>query len=161
MNYYEAIGEKIQRDRTTLAAFLKENRANSKVVFTNGCFDLLHPGHVTYLSRARDLGDLLVVGLNSDDSVAKLKGPGRPLNKERDRAIVLAGLACVDYVVGFAEATPIETLRVIRPAIHCKGGDYKPEDLPEKDVVEQGGGRIVILDFVEGYSTTSLVNKMK
>ena len=142
-----------------LAKHLRESAGDQTVVFTNGCFDLLHVGHVMYLNQARSLGDLLVVGVNSDFSVRLLKGDGRPVNSETDRALVLAGLECVDYVVPFGEPTPIETLRVLKPNIHTKGGDYKEDDLPEKETVLAGGGRIEILPFQKGYSTTDILKK--
>lgn len=162
-SYFEAIGEKIRRDRAELAAHLSELRvAGRQIVFTNGVFDLLHSGHVSYLSRARDLGDMLVVGVNSDDSVRRLnKGPERPLNPLADRMQVLAGLACVDYLVGFEEGTPIETLAALQPATHCKGGDYRADELPEAPTVRAYGGRVVVLPFVPGYSTTNLVERMQ
>lgn len=162
--YYESLGEKFRRDRVALAAFLRESDAGRgrRVVFTNGVFDLLHSGHVTYLNRARDLGDLLVMGVNSDASVRRLnKGPERPLNPLADRMLVLAGLACVDYLVGFDEDTPEETLRILQPAIHCKGGDYRAEDLPEARVVHEYGGKVIVLPFVPGYSTTGLVKRLR
>ncbi|MCR9144516.1 MAG: D-glycero-beta-D-manno-heptose 1-phosphate adenylyltransferase [bacterium] len=161
--FYESLGEKFRRDRDALAAHLRSPAfAGRTIVFTNGVFDLLHSGHVSYLNRARDLGDLLVMGVNSDDSVRRLnKGPERPLNPLADRMLVLAGLACVDFLVGFEEDTPIETLEILRPSIHCKGGDYRPEDLPEAPTVQAYGGRIVVLPFVPGYSTTGLVQRMQ
>ncbi len=162
-SHYESLGEKFRRDRLELAAHLHGPAFVGKtIVFTNGVFDLLHSGHVSYLNRARDLGDLLVMGVNSDASVRRLnKGPERPLNRLEDRMLVLAGLACVDYLVGFEEDTPIETLEILRPQIHCKGGDYRPEDLPETPTVEAGGGRVVVLPFVPGYSTTGIVKRMR
>jgi len=131
------------------------------VVFTNGCFDILHKGHVSYLARARDLGDMLVLGLNSDSSVQSLKGPGRPVHSEMDRAFVLGALACIDYIVIFSESTPERLLSEIKPHIHVKGGDYTPENLPEKKVINSYGGTIKILPFVDGYSTTNIINKIK
>jgi rfaE bifunctional protein nucleotidyltransferase chain/domain len=160
--FYDSLDDKLRHSRTGLAAHLRAAHAGQQVVFTNGVFDILHSGHVTYLSRARDLGDLLVVGVNSDDSVRRLgKGPDRPLNSMADRMLVLAGLACVDYLIGFEEDTPIETLQILRPAIHCKGGDYQAAQLPEARTVEAYGGRIVVLPFVQGYSTTALVERMR
>jgi D-glycero-beta-D-manno-heptose 1-phosphate adenylyltransferase len=129
------------------------------VVFTNGCFDILHVGHLKTLTRAKSEGTKLIVGVNSDDSVRRLKGPTRPINDELDRAEILGGLRCVDAVVIFPEETPIELLGVIRPDVHVKGGDYRLEDLPEREVVEKHGGRIVIIDLVPGRSTTSLIKK--
>ena len=160
MGYWETIEGKFFPVREDLKVRLDERRESQTIVFTNGCFDLLHIGHLSYLSRARDLGDLLVVAINSDESVRlQGKGPGRPLNTARDRALVLAGLACVDFVTIFPEQTPIETLGILKPGIHTKGGDYKAEDLPEKAVIDSYGGQIEIISFVQGYSTTALINR--
>jgi rfaE bifunctional protein nucleotidyltransferase chain/domain len=127
------------------------------VVATGGCFDLLHAGHVRMLEAARALGDRLVVLLNSDDSVRRLKGPGRPLVAEDDRAAVLRALSCVDDVVVFPEDTPERALGRLRPHVWVKGGDYRPEELPEASVVERHGGRVAIVPYVEGRSTTRLI----
>jgi D-beta-D-heptose 7-phosphate kinase/D-beta-D-heptose 1-phosphate adenosyltransferase len=131
-----------------------------KVVFTNGCFDLLHAGHVSYLQRARELGDLLVLGLNSDASVQRLKGPTRPLVQQDDRAQVMAALACIDYVVIFDEDTPLQLIEALRPDILVKGGDYTPETVVGRQQVESWGGRVELISFVEGRSTTGLVEKI-
>ena len=131
-----------------------------KVVFTNGCFDILHRGHVTYLNEAKRQGDILVVGVNSDASVKKLKGESRPINSEYDRAFVLDGLKAVDYTVIFGEDTPEDLIACLKPSVHVKGGDYKKEDLPETKIVESYGGKVVILNFIEGKSTTNIINKI-
>jgi rfaE bifunctional protein nucleotidyltransferase chain/domain len=131
-----------------------------RVVTTNGCFDLLHVGHVRSLKSARELGDVLVVGLNSDDSVRRLKGSSRPLNCQDDRAEILASLACVDYVHIFDEDTPVEFIKAVKPNVHAKGGDYSPSQLAETPVVESFGGRVHIIELVPGRSTTGLVQKM-
>jgi D-glycero-beta-D-manno-heptose 1-phosphate adenylyltransferase len=131
------------------------------VVFTNGCFDLLHPGHVSYLRAARALGDLLVIGLNSDASVRMLKGPSRPIVREKDRAAVLAALKSVDAVVIFAEETPVRLLRELKPAVYVKGGDYRIEDLPEAEVAAEIGAEVRILPFEPGYSTSNLIEKIR
>lgn len=131
------------------------------VVFTNGCFDILHIGHLTYLNQAKQQGDILIVGVNSDSSVKRLKGESRPINSEIDRATLLNGLKAVDYTVIFDEDTPCELLDDIKPSIHIKGGDYKKEDLPETKIVEKNGGIVKILDFVQGKSTTNIVNKIQ
>jgi rfaE bifunctional protein nucleotidyltransferase chain/domain len=130
------------------------------VVTTNGCFDLIHPGHVQLLTQARSLGDLLIVGINSEASVRSLKGPTRPLNSTADRAAVLAALRPVDSVCVFEEATPVTWLETIRPHIHVKGGDYRAEDLPEFHALKAWGGKISIVPFLSGKSTTSLVDKI-
>ncbi len=128
-----------------------------RLVFTNGCFDILHRGHVQVLVEARGLGDALVVGLNSDDSTRRLKGPNRPLQPEWDRAACLAALECVDAVVLFDEDTPTELIARLKPDIWVKGGDYMPDELVEREAVEAGGGRLVILPLVAGLSTSELI----
>ncbi len=132
-----------------------------RVVFTNGVFDILHVGHVRYLQAARALGDVLLVGVNADASVRRLKGPARPINGEDERAEVLAALRCVDAVCIFAEDTPEELLRAVRPHVHAKGGDYaRPDALPETPLVRALGGEVVILPLVPGRSTTRLVEQL-
>ena len=131
------------------------------VVFTNGCFDLLHRGHVEYLYAARALGDVLVVGLNTDDSVHRLKGPGRPVTGEHDRAIVLAGLACVDAITFFEEDTPRELIAALLPDLLVKGGDYRPEDIVGAEEVKAAGGRVVVLPYVSGRSTTEILQRIE
>jgi len=130
------------------------------VVFTNGCFDILHPGHVDYLQRARDLGDLLVVGLNSDASVRRLKGKCRPVNREMDRAAVLAGLSCVDRVVLFEQDTPLELIRAVRPRVLVKGGDWPVEKIVGREVVEGIGGTVLSLELLPGYSTSGIIERI-
>ncbi|HUF12049.1 MAG TPA: D-glycero-beta-D-manno-heptose 1-phosphate adenylyltransferase [Longimicrobiales bacterium] len=147
-------------DRVQLMRRLGRPR-RQRVVFTNGCFDLLHPGHVEYLHDARLLGDLLVVGLNSDDSVRRLKGPERPLNAEDSRAIVLAGLASVDFVTLFDEDTPRELIAALLPDLLVKGGDYRAEEVVGREEVEAAGGRVVILPFRAGHSTTALLTRIR
>jgi len=147
-------------NREQLALRLASRKASGqKIVFTNGCFDILHAGHVDLLQTARDLGDFLVVGLNSDASVRRLKGESRPIHPQNARAQVLSALKCVDAVVLFEEDTPVETIAVLRPDIHVKGGDYRPDDLPEARVVRENGGEIVIIPLVEGFSTTLALEK--
>jgi len=153
------------RSRADAAAFVDEAKAADRtVVFTNGCFDILHIGHVRYLQAARALGDVLVVGVNIDESVRALKGPGRPLNPETERAEVLAALECVDCVTLFNEATPIELILAIKPDIHSKGGDYAPDDLPEAEAVRGVGGKVVVIAYsttdTQGKSTTELIGRM-
>ena len=131
------------------------------MVFTNGCFDLLHPGHVSYLRAARALGDALIIGLNSDISISKLKGPSRPIVPEFDRATVLEALESVDAVVVFDEDTPVRLLREVKPAVYVKGGDYRVEDLPEAEVAAEIGAEVKILPFETGYSTTALIEKIR
>jgi len=135
--------------------------AGGRVVFTNGCFDLLHPGHVSYLRAARSLGNALVVGLNSDASVRRLKGPSRPVVPEKDRATVLAALESVDAVILFGEDTPVRLLRDLKPAVYVKGGDYRIEDLPEAKVAADIETEIRIIPFEPGYSTSALIERIK
>lgn len=144
-----------------LAALVTERAAGRRVVFTNGCFDILHRGHVEYLAEARALGDLLVVGLNSDESVRRLKGEGRPVNPLEDRAAVLAALAAVDYVVAFGEDTPAALVEAITPQVLVKGGDYRPEDVVGGEWVRAHGGQVVIAKQVDGRSTTGLLERLQ
>ena len=130
-----------------------------KIVFTNGCFDILHAGHVDYLSKARRLGDVLVIGLNSDSSVKRIKGEDRPINKESDRAKVLASLYFVDYITSFDEATPENLIKKVRPDILVKGGDWKIADIVGSSFVKSYGGKIRRIPFVKGHSTTSIIEK--
>jgi len=136
-------------------------KAGKKVVFTNGCFDILHAGHVTYLQQARDLGDMLILGLNSDSSVKELKGPSRPVNNQNDRALVLSALKSVDFVVLFSDETPIKLIKEILPDFLVKGGDYTPETIVGADLVRENGGEVVVIPLVEGKSTTNIIEKMK
>ncbi|MCA9406682.1 MAG: D-glycero-beta-D-manno-heptose 1-phosphate adenylyltransferase [Candidatus Omnitrophica bacterium] len=138
----------------------KIKRENNKLVFTNGCFDILHRGHVTYLNEARSLGDYLIVAVNSDESVKKLKGPGRPINNEQDRAFILDNLKSVDYVMIFNEDTPYDLIKEIIPDYLVKGGDWKKEDIVGYDIVEENGGEVLSLNYVNDYSTTSVIEKI-
>lgn len=142
------------------AIVTQEKAAGKTIVFTNGCFDIIHAGHVRYLTGARALGDCLIVGLNSDESVRSLKGPSRPVNGQADRAEVLAGLKAVDYVVVFHEKTAETLVTEIKPDIYAKGGDYKVAELPEAKVVEACGGRIVLIPEVKGRSSSNIIKKI-
>ena len=147
--------------REDLADLLELDRTAGKcIVFTNGCFDLLHAGHVKYLQQARQLGDLLVLGLNSDDSIRRLKGEKRPLLEEAERAQILAALDCIDYLTIFDEDTPLELLEVVRPQILVKGGDYQTDEVVGKDLIESYGGRVELIQFVDGKSTTNIIDKV-
>jgi len=137
-----------------------EKQKGKRVVFTNGCFDLLHVGHVRYLQAARQLGDLLILGLNSDDSIRRLKGPGRPLIGQDERAHILAALNCIDYVVVFDQDTPLELISCLHPDILVKGGDYTADGVVGRDLVESYGGRVELINFVDGKSTTNIINKI-
>jgi rfaE bifunctional protein nucleotidyltransferase chain/domain len=136
-------------------------RVGKRLVFTNGVFDILHAGHVSYLEQSASLGNLLIVGVNTDDSVRHLnKGPNRPLNSLEDRATVLSALRCVDGVVAFGEDTPEALIELLKPEVHVKGGDYREEDLPEAKIVRAYGGEVVILPTLEGRSTTETLKKL-
>ena len=132
-----------------------------RLIFTNGCFDILHRGHVEYLHQARSLGDALVVGLNTDDSVRRLKGPGRPIVRQDDRAIILAGLESVDALTLFGEDTPRELIAALLPDVIVKGGDYTPEQMIGREEVEAAGGRIHIIPFIDGRSTTGVIQQIQ
>ena len=145
-----------------LIDIVKELKSQGKiVVFTNGCFDIIHPGHVSYLQESKRLGDVLIVALNTDDSVRKLKGENRPVNSQDDRAIVMDELKSVDYVTHFAEDTPFNIINMLIPNVLTKGGDYKAEEVVGYEIVTKNGGEVAIINFVEGKSTTSIINKMK
>ncbi|MDP1853877.1 MAG: D-glycero-beta-D-manno-heptose 1-phosphate adenylyltransferase [Candidatus Omnitrophota bacterium] len=135
-------------------------KRDKKIVFTNGCFDILHFGHVKYLREAKKKGDILVVGLNSDSSVKKIKGKTRPLNREKERAYVLSGLSCVDFVVIFNEDTPYSLIRALKPDILVKGSDWHREKIVGADIVSKSGGKVFSIPFVKGFSTTKLINKI-
>ncbi len=147
----KALQKQIQKDR----------KAGHKVVFTNGCFDILHVGHVRYLRKAAELGDRLVVALNTDASVHRLKGPERPLNLQEERAEVLAGLSCISYLVFFGEDTPEKTICALKPDVLVKGGDWKKKQIVGWEFVESYGGRVRTIPYVAGRSTTGLIDKIK
>ena len=135
--------------------------SNQKIVFTNGCFDILHRGHVEYLAKAKDLGTKLIIGLNTDDSVKRLgKSPDRPINNEETRAVVLAALECVDAIVLFNEDTPLQLIKFILPNVLVKGSDYKVETIVGYKEVTENGGEVKTIDFVEGFSTTGILKKL-
>ena len=149
-------------ERQDIAKFCEILRkGGQKVVFTNGCFDILHAGHVTYLEAAKAQGDVLVLGLNTDASVRRLKGPERPISSELDRAKVVGALKSVDYVVLFGEQTAEAVIAEVKPDIYVKGGDYTLDTLPEAKIVQSYGGKVAFIDMVEGRSTTNIINKIK
>lgn len=154
-------GAKVIDDRSHIAALVEGYKQQGRrVVFTNGCFDILHRGHVTYLSQAKALGDVLIVGVNADNSIRRLKGPTRPINGLDDRLHVLAALSCIDHVIAFAEDTPVELIRAVRPNVFVKGGDYTRQQLPEAPVVEAMGGEIHLLPFLPDRSTTRIIERI-
>ncbi len=149
-------------NRCDLDNLINKLRAEGKtIVTTNGCFDILHVGHVRYLEKTKSFADVLIVALNSDKSVRSIKGEGRPINNENDRAEVLSALRSVDYVVLFDEDSPLDLLLQIKPDVHTKGADYTIETLPEAKGITENGGRIEFISFVEGKSTTSIIEKMR
>lgn len=154
--------EKLFRDDADAFERVKEwKREGYRVVFTNGCFDILHPGHIDLLTKAADQGERLIIGLNSDLSVQRLeKGPERPLVDERSRALVLTALEVVDGVVIFEEDTPFELIQLLRPDVLVKGGDYQDKEVVGREVVERSGGQIVLVPLLEGYSTSSIVERI-
>jgi D-beta-D-heptose 7-phosphate kinase/D-beta-D-heptose 1-phosphate adenosyltransferase len=149
--------QKIKK-REELLGIIKDLKAKGKrIVFTNGCFDLLHVGHIRYLEEAKTLGDILIVGVNSDASVRKLKGPKRPVLLVEDRTEILSGLGCVDYITVFDELDPLALITSLQPNVLVKGGDWTKEQTVGKEVVERSGGEVVIIPFVEGASTSNLI----
>lgn len=146
--------------RKSIESFRNDHKGK-KIVFTNGCFDILHVGHVRYMQEASKLGDILIIGLNSDDSVRRLKGSDRPVNNQNDRAEILSSLGFVDYVAVFDEDTPYDLIKLIQPDVLVKGGDYSFENVVGRDIVEANGGNLVLIPFVEGKSTTNIINKIK
>jgi rfaE bifunctional protein nucleotidyltransferase chain/domain len=162
MTSLEKINNKILRDWELLPKMLKVwEFKKQKIVFTNGCFDIIHRGHIELLSKASDLGNKLIVGLNTDSSVQRLKGAGRPVQDETSRAMIMAGFEFVDLVILFPQDTPLELISIVKPNILVKGGDYKAEEIVGYEIVNNNKGQVIIINFVEGYSTTSIVNKMK
>lgn len=144
----------------SLRSKLDQIRTEKTIVFTNGCFDVLHPGHIYCLLEASLRGDFLIVGINSDDSVRRLKGVNRPIISEDDRALMLSALACVDAVVIFEEDTPISLIRLLRPDIHIKGSDYAGKPIPEREDVESYGGKVEFVELKPGWSTTSFLKRL-
>jgi rfaE bifunctional protein nucleotidyltransferase chain/domain len=160
MRTYDEIKSRIITSGKAKGIFTASFRRQHRVVFTNGCFDLLHRGHVYYLSRAKEMGDVLVVGLNSDTSVKRLKGSGRPVNDQQARAEVLAALVFVDYVIIFDEDTPLNLIRVVRPHVLVKGGDYRADEVAGYREVTSWKGRVEIVPLLEGYSTSSMMERL-
>lgn len=155
--------EKIESKIISASNFLKlkdKKEIKGKIVFTNGCFDIIHKGHIEYLSKASEFGANLIIGLNSDSSVSRLKGKGRPIQDESSRALVLASLEFVDFVILFEEDTPIKLISSIQPDFLIKGGDYEPENIVGYDFVTKNGGEVYCLNFVEGYSSSNSISKL-
>ena len=162
MNYRQIIEDKIIDGKMLSHRLSLWKLFGKKIVFTNGCFDILHQGHVDYLCRARDCGAVLIVGVNTDASVKRLnKSPERPINKENSRAALLASLLFVDAVVLFDEDTPYELIKIVQPDVLVKGSDYKLEDIVGADIVKAKGGEVITIQLTPGFSTTALINKIK
>lgn len=160
MSHLDRISKKVLNTAQLIPLLEQWRFFGKKVVFTNGCFDLLHLGHLDYLSKAADLGDVLIIGVNTDASVSRIKGPTRPVNDELSRTMLLAGLMFVDAVVLFDEPTPKEIIDFIQPDVLVKGDDYKAEEIVGYDTVMAKGGQVVTIPLVEGYSTTNLIRRI-
>ena len=161
MEWNKIINDKIFHSRESLVKVRNQwKHRQEKVVFTNGCFDILHLGHIDYLSKAADLGERLIIGVNTDASVSKIKGPNRPIIEEVTRLTKLASFAFVDGVILFDEETPIELIKSVRPDVLVKGGDYKISTIVGADFVKQNGGNVIVIPFLEGHSSTNYINKI-
>jgi D-beta-D-heptose 7-phosphate kinase/D-beta-D-heptose 1-phosphate adenosyltransferase len=155
------IKDKIKKSKTLKGIVSSLKRKGKRVVFTNGCFDILHLGHIKYLEKAAALGERLIVAVNSDSSVRKIKGSPRPIMPAKERAILVAACECVDYVVIFSEATPLGLIKALRPSILVKGGDWQKSDIVGSDIVEAYGGRVVRIKFIKSYSSSSIIARIK
>lgn len=152
---------KLRHTEAILKIIGKEKSDEKVIVFTNGCFDILHPGHIDYLTKAHEMGDLLIIGLNEDASIARLKGADRPINNVGDRITMLSALSCVDYIVTFEEDTPLKLITELKPDILVKGDDYKIEDIAGAAEVLQYGGKVNLVPLLQGYSTSRFINRIK
>ncbi|MCE2846974.1 MAG: D-glycero-beta-D-manno-heptose 1-phosphate adenylyltransferase [Sphingobacteriales bacterium] len=161
MNHLQHIEHKVMEPERLIQQLSKWRDQDCRIVFTNGCFDLLHRGHVDYLARAADFGDKLIIGLNTDASVRRLKGEHRPINDETSRALLLAALGFVSAVVLFDEPTPLELIRTVQPDVLIKGADYTPESIVGYDIVTARGGRVEVIPFLDGYSTTGIEQRIR
>ena len=161
MKHLEKIYDKILNKESLEEKLNLWRKEGKTIVFSNGCFDILHRGHVEYLSKAADLGDILIIGLNTDASVKRIKGPSRPVNDGKARAVVLAALEFVDAIMFFEEDTPYNLIKNVQPDVLVKGKDYKAEDIVGYDIVTNKGGKVETIELVEGFSTTNTINKMK
>ncbi|MFA5389356.1 MAG: D-glycero-beta-D-manno-heptose 1-phosphate adenylyltransferase [Candidatus Omnitrophota bacterium] len=155
------LSKKIKTRPSAAATIKRLKQKNKKIVFTNGCFDILHAGHVSYLAKAKSLGDILVIGLNSDRSVKKLKGKSRPVISQKYRALLLAALEAVDFVVVFGEPTPLKLIKAVRPDVLVKGGDWKKENIVGAEFVGSYGGKVKSLSYIKGLSTRGIISKIQ
>lgn len=160
MNFLDQINNKIVSAEKATDIISNWRNKDGKVVFTNGCFDLLHLGHIEYLAKAASLGDFLVIGLNADASVRRLKGSSRPINDEKSRAFVLASLGFVSLIVLFSEDTPYELIKILQPDVLIKGADYQPEQIVGYDIVKARGGEVLTIEFIPGYSTSAIEKRI-
>jgi rfaE bifunctional protein nucleotidyltransferase chain/domain len=161
MTHIESIHSKIHTWETLKTQVATWQAQGKKIVFSNGCFDLVHKGHIDYLNRAADLGDVLLMGLNTDASVSKLKGPHRPIQDEQSRLLIMAALQCVSAVVLFNEETPYDLIKLVQPDVLVKGSDYQPENIVGYDIVTAKGGMVKTIDFLPGYSTSAIEKRIK
>jgi rfaE bifunctional protein nucleotidyltransferase chain/domain len=161
MTHIESIHSKIHTWETLKTQVATWQAQGKKIVFSNGCFDLVHKGHIDYLNRAADLGDVLVMGLNTDASVSKIKGPHRPIQDEQSRLLIMAALQCVSAVVLFNEETPYDLIKLVQPDVLVKGSDYQPENIVGYDIVTTKGGLVKTIDFLPGYSTSAIEKRIK
>jgi D-glycero-beta-D-manno-heptose 1-phosphate adenylyltransferase len=161
MTHIESIHSKIHTWETLKTQVAAWQAQGKKIVFSNGCFDLVHKGHIDYLNRAADLGDVMVMGLNTDASVSKLKGPHRPIQDEQSRLLIIAALQCVSAVVLFNEETPYDLIKLVQPDVLVKGSDYQPENIVGYDIVTAKGGMVKTIDFLPGYSTSAIEKRIK
>jgi rfaE bifunctional protein nucleotidyltransferase chain/domain len=162
MSHHNSILTKIHTSSQTLAQLVKQwQHEGKKVVFTNGCFDLLHLGHVDYLAKAADCGNKLIIGVNTDTSISNLKGPSRPIQNQQSRLQILASLQCVDAVILFDEQTPYNLIKTLEPDVLVKGSDYEPQNIIGYDIVTAKGGKVTTIDFIPGYSTSDIERKIK
>ena len=161
MTHIELLNSKIFTWETLNSQIAEWQKQGKKIVFSNGCFDLVHKGHIDYLNRAADLGDVLVMGLNTDASVSKLKGPHRPIQDQQSRLTIIAALQCVNAVVLFDEETPYELIKLVQPDVLVKGSDYKPENIVGYDMVIAKGGQVKTIDYLPGFSTSGIEKRIK
>ena len=161
MSYLKKINNKILATKKLTKKVDTWKKSGEKIVFTNGCFDIIHRGHIEVLARTADLGDKLIIGLNSDISIQKLKGEGRPIIQEDSRAILLAALDFVDAIILFSEETPINLIKVLKPNILAKGGDYEINTIVGHEIIQENGGEVIVVPFIDGFSSTNIINKIK
>ena len=161
MSHLKKIGHKICRYKKLISKVDSWKESGDKIVFTNGCFDIIHKGHIELLARSADLGEKLIVGLNSDNSIQKIKGKSRPIIDEDSRALLLAALSFVDAVILFSEETPIKLITDIKPDILAKGGDYEKKSIIGHDIIKKNGGEVIVIPYIDGFSSTNIINKIK